>query len=79
MVPKLCSYMFRSDINIFLFPVDCAMGGWSDWSGCSQTCGDGIATRSREVVEQPLNGGLACSDRNESRNCKIEPCAGKCE
>merc|ERR1712013_620472 len=56
--------------------VDCVMGGWSDWSGCSQTCSDGIARRSREVVEQPCNGGLACSDQNEIKNCNIEPCAG---
>jgi len=51
------------------------MVGWSDWSGCSQTCGDGIIARSREVVEQPFNGGLACSDLNETRKCNIEPCA----
>jgi len=54
--------------------VDCVMGGWSDWSSCSQTCGDGIAARSREVVEQPLNDGLACPDLRETRSCNIEPC-----
>jgi len=56
--------------------VDCVMSAWSDWSGCSQSCDGGITTRSREIVEQPLNGGLACSNPNETKNCSMEPCPG---
>lgn len=40
--------------------VDCKWGDWSELSACTATCGGGMASRSREVVRLPQNGGRPC-------------------
>ena len=58
-------------------------GGWGEWSRfteCSQTCGDGVRSRTRECNNpSPLNGGFPCPGEhfetlecNEEINCKSE-------
>ncbi|XP_045566179.1 isthmin-1 [Salmo salar] len=43
-------------------------GGWSNWSPCSVTCGNGNQKRTRSC-------GYACS-ATESRTCDMPPCPG---
>eukprot|EP01066_Platyproteum_vivax_P012207 Platyproteum_vivax@DN5542_c0_g1_i1.p1 len=52
---------------------------WSDWTKCTKTCDGGVQTRSRKV-ENGLNGGERCSDkdRNEERKCNADECAKDC-
>merc|ERR1712179_237474 len=54
-------------------PVDCKVG---DWKQCSATCGNGTKTRSREVVQEPENGGTECPILEETQMCNTEKCPG---
>ena len=63
-------------ILISLLIVD---GGWAEWtrfSPCSQTCGGGIITRSRNCNDpSPSDGGKDCpGEYFESRECNKDPC-----
>ena len=54
---------------------DCVWSGWSSWSSCSQSCGQGVETRTRKVLERAHNGGQECQGEDEEfRGCFQEPC-----
>jgi len=54
--------------------VDCQVSGWSGFSACSASCGDGVQSRSRSVVVSPLGGGAACLATTQSRSCNTHQC-----
>lgn len=66
--------------------VDGVFGSWSAWSACSQTCGAGSQSRSRQCDNPtPRNGGAPCvttSGMNTSttetvdRSCTVTECQG---
>merc|ERR1719199_1810352 len=43
-------------------PMDCQMGEYSEWSVCTQSCGGGTRSRTRNVVATAQNGGLPCGN-----------------
>ena len=47
-------------------PVDCEVSMWKQWSACSLTCGDGVATRKRSISVSPAFGGKASDLASES-------------
>lgn len=51
------------------FPAD---GGWSDWSACSVSCGDGTQTRTC-INPAPACGGAACSGPS-TQSCNAGCC-----
>jgi len=51
-----------------LCPQDCVVGEWGEYGDCSQTCGWGTKTRSRDLTA-PLRGGVACPQSEESDEC----------
>jgi hypothetical protein len=55
--------------------VNCQVSNWASWSGCSNTCGGGIQTRSRSIITQPANGGAACPALTESQACNTQACS----
>jgi Thrombospondin type 1 domain len=61
----------------------CAVDGgwsvWSDWEQCSQSCGSGYKSRSRDCNNpMPQNGGRLCTgDHVETVKCNDRPCPGK--
>mmetsp|Transcript_67684 Transcript_67684/g.220350 ORF Transcript_67684/g.220350 Transcript_67684/m.220350 type:complete len:2076 (-) Transcript_67684:113-6340(-) len=58
--------------------VDCLVTEWSGWDGCDRTCGGGQHERTREVIRNPRNSGLACPERLvETRGCSEQPCESK--
>mmetsp|Transcript_32636 Transcript_32636/g.68983 ORF Transcript_32636/g.68983 Transcript_32636/m.68983 type:complete len:833 (+) Transcript_32636:156-2654(+) len=60
-------------------PVDCQLGDWSGWGGCSKECGGGLKTRVRPVLMQSQNGGLPCSEIQQSQSCNVQGCDKDCE
>uniref|UniRef100_H2ZLI4 Spondin-like TSP1 domain-containing protein n=1 Tax=Ciona savignyi TaxID=51511 RepID=H2ZLI4_CIOSA len=54
-------------------PVNCQVAGWTNWGGCSVSCGSGTQTRTRAVTVWPANGGAGCPGTTESRGCTIPP------
>ena len=48
--------------------VDCVLGPWGNWGPCSAEC-NGSQLRIRNVTTQPSNGGAACGQTTESRDC----------
>lgn len=60
-------------------PVDCKVGSWSEWSGCSAECDGGIQSRSRNVVQRASGSGEACPVISDTQNCNNNPCNVDCE
>ncbi|GFN97235.1 sco-spondin-like [Plakobranchus ocellatus] len=55
-------------------PVDGVWLPWSEWSVCSQTCGNGSQARSRSC-DGPFYGGANCTGPGlEERDCNTHPC-----
>ena len=59
-------------------PVDCVVSVFSDWSPCTQSCGNGTQTRSRNVTTPPDHGGAACPALDQVRSCNEHPCPVDC-
>lgn len=59
-------------------PVDCHWHPWSEWGGCSKTCGGGVKTQSRTKT-LAMFGGNEC-DGNETKQleCAAEDCPVDC-
>jgi hypothetical protein len=59
-------------------PVDCVVSDWTDWSQCSAECGGGTRTRARSIEVDPLRGGQACPDLEETEACNTQECPPVC-
>ena len=73
------SCFFNHDHHIFAkcgSSVDCKVDKWSAWGNCNVACGGGTKTKSREVIEDAKNGGVACPDLEETDVCNTEECPG---
>ena len=70
-----------SIFNIFSLhnpKVDCEWGAFGEWGGCTQTCGEGIQTRTRTMVKVARFGGQLCTGYStESKSCNLQLCPGK--
>jgi len=60
-------------------PVDCVLNDWGGWSDCSAACGGGVMTRARGKKVEPENGGDACEEQEETRQCNGFACNEDCE
>jgi hypothetical protein len=74
--PELIEY---HDCNTQECPIDCAVGQWSEWSGCSKPCGGGIRTQSRPVTQEAKSGGIGCPATSRSEECNTQPCDVDCQ
>jgi len=63
-------------IHLACNEVDCAWADWSDWGGCTCSCGGGQRTRDRHIAKVPLRGGKPCeaSNKEEVQPCSTQPC-----
>lgn len=71
-------YCYITSIETHL-SVNGMWSGWSDWSGCSVTCGVGNKSRIRLCNNPvPADGGLDCEgDAAEERACILQSCYGR--
>lgn len=65
------------DCNDKPCPVDCVVGDWSPWSGCSAICNGGTRTRTREVTTEAKHGGN-CPELSDMETCGDRPCLTEC-
>lgn len=53
----------------------CQLSSWSEWSNCSQPCGEGLTTRSRAIDQAAQNGGTNCvAALKEMKDCTVKQC-----
>jgi hypothetical protein len=56
----------------------CQVGPWSDWSPCTQYCGEGVKKRTRSVTQKQLGDGYTCPFLVDTQMCNPEPCPESC-
>ncbi|CAJ1459864.1 unnamed protein product [Effrenium voratum] len=66
----------KCDGDHFCGKTDCRWGEWSQWSGCTCSCGGGQQTRTRHIARAPRNGGLPCEegDKEQLAPCNVQEC-----
>ena len=54
-------------------PINCRFGEWSEWSTCSNTCGEGVQTRNRKEETIAAHGGKECRDEEklQTKKCNV--------
>ena len=59
-------------------PIDYSFMEWSDWSACSNNCGNGVSTRER-ICNQGRYGGRMCMslEEKQERSCFIKACSSQ--
>ena len=63
--------------NICCYLVNCVWLQWTKWTECSEPCGNGLQTRTREIKVKELFGGIPCEDyKIDTEICKIKSCYG---
>jgi hypothetical protein len=60
-------------------PIDCQVGNWTGWDGCSKSCGTGFETNTRPKIKDAEFGGRACLSLTKTRQCNIHPCPINCQ
>lgn len=48
---------------------DCKLSEWSEWSSCDRSCGKGVQSRTRVVVQHPSPGRPPCEALEQKRGC----------
>jgi hypothetical protein len=57
---------------------DCKVSNWSGWEACSKTCGGGVQTRTRTIIQPRINDGTECPTLYEDQVCNTNPCPLDC-
>lgn len=48
---------------------ECLVGNWEKYGECSSSCGTGVKSRTRPVIQEPRNGGTPCGTIEEKTFC----------
>jgi len=74
------------DVNQLALPeckekpkLDCEVATWGLWEPCSHECGGGTTMRTRQVLQEPDNGGQGCTDDlSMVKPCNTVKCNTEC-
>ena len=55
--------------------VNCEVSKWSKWSSCDRSCGKGVQSRTRLIVQHPSPGGKRCPTLSQNRACLGNRCS----
>eukprot|EP00127_Corallochytrium_limacisporum_P007334 Clim_evm21s247 gene=Clim_evmTU21s247 len=64
----------RIPCNSSVDECNCVYGEWSEFSTCSEPCGPGTHTRTREVE----SGDASCKDQTQRSTCNMGSCSEEC-
>lgn len=74
---RSCNYTSYADACVSVL-VDCEWSSWSEWSSCSVSCGHGVQSSSRSIVQPRQYGGRECEGpSHRSRVCTGPDCGKK--
>jgi hypothetical protein len=59
-------------------PSDCQVSNFGAWSSCDKTCDGGKSTRTRSVISDMADGGVACPTLDQERDCNTALCPVHC-
>jgi hypothetical protein len=59
-------------------PKDCQVGPWGNWSPCTESCGQGITSRVRSVIQPQVGDGYPCPSLVDTQICNPQPCTQPC-
>ena len=64
---------------ISIVKIDGQWGFWTSWSSCTEKCGGGNATRSRNCNNPPPSddGSECIGDLDQIKDCNTGPCIGE--
>lgn len=57
--------------------IDCTVSEWGVWSECDVSCGTGMMSRTRSILNAPENGGKHCPSLVQKRGCQGFKCHGQ--
>jgi hypothetical protein len=61
-------------------PKKCIVSGWSDWSDCTESCGEaGVQTRTRTVQQYPFGDNNFCPKLIDTKKCNRVKCDQDCQ
>jgi len=55
-------------------PIDCKVSAWGAWSTCTEKCGGGTQTRSRDIKTEPKYKGKSCPSLEQTQTCNEDEC-----
>lgn len=70
-----CCSDYQQVCNIQL--IDCQLSAWSEWSGCDRSCGKGVQSRTRVIIQHPSPGRPPCDALEQKRGCLGSRCSAR--
>ncbi|XP_072046339.1 thrombospondin type-1 domain-containing protein 7A-like [Amphiura filiformis] len=75
---QFCSTLGNSEVSQqpceILCPEECFVSEWGDWSPCTESCGQGLQVRTRNMMQSPSPGSPACPQLFQSTVCSERSC-----
>ena len=71
------SILYAKYYQFLISVVNCDVSKWSKWSSCDRSCGKGVQSRTRLIIQHPSPGGKRCPSLSQNRACLGNRCSAK--